>query len=142
MKPTPLRYIVTLVLVIALSIGGFSQDQIFLKSGEKIEGKVTEVGTDLIKYKSKVNPEGPVYSKNIRDILLVSYANGTTELYNKKEKSAFKQSFDSIRFTRSIGFNIGTVVLHQLELDFQVKSARGIIGVSVPIVYRIAPNSI
>ena len=142
MKPTPLRYIVTLVLVIALSIGGFSQDQIFLKSGEKIEGKVTEVGTDLIKYKSKVTPEGPVYSKNIRDILLVSYANGTTELYNKKEKSAFKQSFDSIRFTRSIGFNIGTVVLHQLELDFQVKSARGIIGVSVPIVYRIAPNSI
>ena len=72
MKSTLSRFSVIFISILFCSVLGFSQDQIFLRSGEKIDARVIEVTPEFIKYKSKANPEGPLYSKKITDVLLIT----------------------------------------------------------------------
>jgi len=144
MKSTILRFSLFLFSVLFFSVLGFSQDEIFLRSGEKIEGKVLEVGPGLMKYKSKTNPEGPVYSKKISDILLITYANGTTEVYEVEKTSA--SSSKSRNDTNidvsnhSVAFNFAPLLYQQLEIDYQYLFPKGIIGISFPITYALNPG--
>lgn len=59
-----------------------AQDVITLKSGETIQGKVTEVGINEIKYYKVSNPQGPVYVLGKADIAQVQYQNKTVEVFN------------------------------------------------------------
>ncbi len=144
MRSTFLRFSLFLFSVLFLSLLCFSQDEIFLRSGEKIEGKVLEVGTELIKYKSKTNPEGPVYSKKIYDILVISYANGTTEVYEVEKTSASSSKYrndTNIEISNhSVAFNFAPLLYQQLEIDYQYLFPKGIIGISFPITYALNPG--
>lgn len=72
----------------------FAQDIITKKDGTDIKAKVTEVGQSQITYKKFSNLEGPTYTLNIADILMITYENGEREVYvdNKpNEKSSLPQ---------------------------------------------------
>lgn len=64
-----------------------SQDVITLKNGEEINAKVTEVGTDEIKYK-KGGDDGPVYVLKKTEIFMVKYKNGNKEVFKSESNSA------------------------------------------------------
>ncbi len=59
-----------------------AQDNIILKNGTEIQGKVLEVSPSEIKYRRQDNLEGPVYTTGTRDIILIKYANGTKDVLN------------------------------------------------------------
>jgi len=66
------------VLVCGVVLG---QDIIVTKNARRIEAKVTEVGTDNIRYKSLNNLDGPDYVMSKKDISSIIYKNGIVELF-------------------------------------------------------------
>lgn len=64
---------------------GNSQDIIFLKNGDEIQSKVTEVLPDLIKYKKWENQDGPLYSVTKSDVFMIKYQNGSKDLFNTEQ---------------------------------------------------------
>lgn len=61
----------------------WAQDSMILKNGAEMQIKVMEVSSDMIKYKKQDNPDGPVYTYSIKDVLLIKYANGTKDVFGK-----------------------------------------------------------
>ena len=70
---------------IAFTLCGFSlyaQDIITKRDGTDIQAKVTEVGQTEISYKKFSNLDGPTYTMDIADVLMITYQNGEREMYN------------------------------------------------------------
>ncbi len=65
----------------------FSQDLITMRSGEDIQVKILEVSQDAIKYKKYDNLEGPVFTINKADALMIRYENGTKDIFNEVPKA-------------------------------------------------------
>jgi len=66
-------------------------DNIILKDGEEISAKVIEVTPDLIKYKKCNNLDGPLFSINKSEVMMIRYSDGTKDIikdnnYSKVEK--------------------------------------------------------
>lgn len=80
-----LVFIVLMAILIANT--ALAQDNIVLKTGEEIKAKVAEVGINEIKYHKTDNPTGPVYTINKADVLLITYQNGSKDVFNNYEKS-------------------------------------------------------
>ncbi len=59
----------------------FSQDIIFLKTGDEIKSKVLEITSDQIKYKKWDNPDGPTYSTPKSDVFMIKYKNGSKDVF-------------------------------------------------------------
>lgn len=60
----------------------YSQDILYTTAGSKLKGRVTEINLKDIKYKDFSNLEGPTYVISKTDVVLIQYANGTTEVIN------------------------------------------------------------
>jgi len=71
----------TLLVLFALGIC-FSQDVITKKSGDEIQAKISEITTTQVKYNRFDNLNGPVYSIDLSDVLMIKYDNGTKGLSN------------------------------------------------------------
>ena len=67
-----------------------AQDTLSTRYGESILVKVIEVGTSEVKYKKLDNLNGPVFSMLKSDLLMIKYANGTSEDYGKEERTLIK----------------------------------------------------
>lgn len=75
-----------LLFVLSLAATVRSQDKIYKKGGEIIEAKITEVGTDEIKYRVFSDQSGPMYSLDKDRIIKVVYQNGRIETYQSNLK--------------------------------------------------------
>lgn len=65
-------------------------DNIILKDGSEISAKIVEITPDLIKYRKCSNLNGPLFSINTNDVLLIRYLDGTKEVFkvnNNSEKN-------------------------------------------------------
>lgn len=72
-----------LILIVMVSVGStlWAQDNIVLHTGEEIKAKVEEVGLTEIKYHRTDNPTGPQYTIAKADVLLITYQNGTKDIF-------------------------------------------------------------
>ena len=59
----------------------FAQDVITMKNGENIQALIQEIGLSEIKYKKIENPNGPDYTLIKTDVLMIKYANGSTDVF-------------------------------------------------------------
>ncbi len=59
-----------------------AQDVITLKSGEDINVKVLEVGSNDVKYKKSDNPDGPSYTLLKSEVFMIKYQNGSKDVFN------------------------------------------------------------
>lgn len=59
----------------------YAQDNIILRNGEEVPAKVLEVTQTDLKYRKAANPDGPIYTATLRDVLLIKYANGTKDTF-------------------------------------------------------------
>ena len=82
------KHIITTLITLLTHILAFSQDIITKKSGETIKAKVLEVTTDEVKYKKFENQNGPIYSVLKTEIVLISYENGTKDIFSEKMEEA------------------------------------------------------
>jgi len=89
-KSAFMKYILLFILFICSSNIIKAQDTLSTRYGENILVKVIEVGTAEVKYKKLDNLNGPVFSMLKSDLLMIKYANGTNEDFNKEEKSKIK----------------------------------------------------
>lgn len=71
------------VLMTIACVSAWSQDLITKRTGEDIKAKVTEVGQTEIKYKKYDNPDGPVYSIPVSEVLIIRYENGSNDIFNQ-----------------------------------------------------------
>lgn len=61
-------------------------DVILLRSGDEIKAKVTEIGTDVIKYKRCDNLDGPTISVRKNDVFMITYSNGSKDVFQIEKK--------------------------------------------------------
>ena len=88
-----------------------SQDLITRKDGTEIQAKILEVNTSEIKYKRYSNPDGPVFTLPISDILEVRYENGENDVFTDNQSTVFpgmryheyKDLYDSHDYVRQPG---------------------------------------
>lgn len=59
----------------------YAQDIITLRTGETINGKVSEVGINEVKYYKSSNLQGPVYVAAKADIGQIVYENGSNDVF-------------------------------------------------------------
>ena len=64
-----------------------AQDMITKRTGEKLEAKVLEISTTEIKYKRFSNLEGPTYVVPKNEVMLIQYADNTTETFDLDENA-------------------------------------------------------
>ncbi|MBO0939280.1 hypothetical protein J2I47_22190 [Fibrella sp. HMF5335] len=76
-----MRVLTTLVATFLTATFVYAQDNIVLRNGEEISAKVMEVNQTDLKYRKSSNPEGPVYTAPLRDVLLIKYANGSKDSF-------------------------------------------------------------
>lgn len=67
-----------------------AQDKIVTTTGEEILAKVLEILPLEVKYKRFDNLEGPLYSLSKKDIVLITFENGTVETMNSLEENSTK----------------------------------------------------
>lgn len=78
-----MRFLFTVLLSLFLFWKpSFSQDILYTTAGNKLKTKVVEVNTTDVKYKDFSNLEGPTYVISKTDVVLISYANGSTDIIN------------------------------------------------------------
>ena len=80
------RLLIVLVTLCSV-VSAFAQDLITKKDGTDIKAKITEVNTDNVKYKRSDNLNGPTYTINKSEILMIIYGNGMREIFNTEEEA-------------------------------------------------------
>jgi hypothetical protein len=75
------KLLVFLFFVLFTAVSAKAQDKIYRKGGTVIKAKVTEIGTEEIKYKDYDNPDGPLYTIDKAKVIKVVYENGRVEIY-------------------------------------------------------------
>jgi hypothetical protein len=79
----------TIFLIVAslLSVRLLAQDTLYTKTGSVLNAKVVEINQDEIKYKKASNPDGPLYTINKSDVVLIHFKNGSKEVFSAGDVS-------------------------------------------------------
>ena len=72
------------VIIVFTTLVAQAQDMLILKSGEDINAKIVEIGTQEISYKKFENLDGPVYTIQKEKIFMIKYQNGTKETFGSQ----------------------------------------------------------
>ncbi len=118
-------YIFIVIVTVLISKNINAQDKIFLKSGDKIEAKIIEVNIDNLKYKKISNQNGPVFTIPKKDIHMVEYENGESDIFKEK----------TIEFKRN-RINLDVLVYMYngpLSISYERLNESGKIGYEIPI---------
>ena len=83
-----MKILLSFAIACLLSTRLFSQDTLYTREGNVINGKVTEITREEIKYKKASNPEGPSYVVSKSDIVLIHYKNGSKEIFQLQNNPA------------------------------------------------------
>jgi hypothetical protein len=59
----------------------YAQDIITLRTGETINGRISEVGINEIRYYKSDNPDGPVYVTSKTEVAQIVFANGARDVF-------------------------------------------------------------
>lgn len=74
--------VLTLIAGLFVTTLTYAQDTITLRTGEQVSAKVLEIAKEELKYRKAANPDGPIYTAPVRDVLLINYANGTKDVFD------------------------------------------------------------
>ncbi len=77
-----------MVTAVALLLASLStakaQDTITLRSGDQIQAQILKISDTEVEYKEWNNLTGPTRIKNVADIFMIQYENGTKEVFKEK----------------------------------------------------------
>ena len=85
-----MKRIILLILAVfcAAGIDAAAQDVITRRNGEDIRAVIVEVTDDTIKYKREGLPDGPLFSISKADVLMVTYSDGSRDVFADYRPSA------------------------------------------------------
>ena len=108
-----LKALLVLMIMLTSTTIVFAQEQkydlIIKNDGTKIEAVVQYVELDVVKYKNFNNLEGPIYSISKDDIATIMYANGTIDVFQKKQSFSSNVNYEHTK----------TVTCDMLKKDYQ-----------------------
>lgn len=64
-----------------------AQDLLTLKTGEDIQVKIFEINKTSVMYRRFDNVDGPVYTVDKNDVLIIRYANGTKDIFTTQSSA-------------------------------------------------------
>jgi hypothetical protein len=75
-------------------------DTIIMRNGKEVKCIVSEIGISEIKYKKCDNLNGPIYTVDKNEVLMIQYANGTNDIIENKKSPNFnnKPDTDTIKY--------------------------------------------
>ncbi len=90
------KFIFLLFSIMTLQIA-FAEDVIYLTNGDEIKSLVSEVTSTTVKYKKFSNVDGPTYTINKSDILMIIYANGEKDIFisSNAKKEPLQQDYSA-----------------------------------------------
>ena len=93
-SPISLRLLPLTFVFLSTLFTCFSQDIILKRDGNEIKALVSEVLDETIKYHKFDNQSGPAYSIKKSDVFMITYKNGSKDIF-KDEESKEKKSGES-----------------------------------------------
>lgn len=141
------KFLICVLALFTMSIEGFTQDVIYKVNKQEIKAKILEVNAQEIKYKNFSNLDGPTYSINKVEVLMILYQNGTSEViggrltpsskdsivnYKKlaeKEKVEFKNIYGKNMFS----INLFPLVFKSLNITYERFFAKQKLAIKIPI---------
>lgn len=122
----------------------FAQDVMYKTDNTKIEGKVLEIGISEIRYKLASNPDGPTYVIRKSDLVLVTYQNGSHQLFSSVDKIS-QSKFDSLslHFCRNfIGSDIAEFANISIGMVYErTFGKKGMFALRVPFSVGLNKNN-
>jgi len=128
-----MKTLLTFILLLGSVAFASAQDKIFMTNGKIIECKVTEVGTEEIKYKISTEADAAIFAVKKIDVKKIEFADGNiqkfqdeledADLYADNNKNAWKIDFMSPLF--------GSTILsyeRSIKPGFSLEASIGIIG--------------
>ena len=103
-------------------------DNIILKDGKEISAKVLEVTPDLIKYKKCDNLEGPLFSINKSDVIMIRYSDGTKDIIKGNNNSKLESGRFDIYGLLALVFGV-TALLTTIVYTWIFSSVALVLGV-------------
>ncbi|MDR0602817.1 MAG: hypothetical protein LBG80_00760 [Bacteroidales bacterium] len=82
-----LKIITASVLVLATSITIHAQDIIVTVKAEKIEAEITEITTDVVRYKQYGYQDSLIYTIKKEDVVSILYQNGQVSIFESSKKN-------------------------------------------------------
>lgn len=133
----------SLIFLLCFNFISSAQDIIFKKDGSKEEVKIVLVGDKEIQYKKFNNLEGPVYTLNKKDIVLITYQNGDFETIKSAgdEKKAAKSELSENFAKNLLTYHLFDVIYGDFTIDYERILSSGTIGIKIPIGFGYAYNN-
>lgn len=82
------KKITALLLALLAATPLFAQDMIVRRDGTIVASKVMEISSSEIKYKKFTNPDGPLYSLKVSEVLSINFQNGEVERFEQAAEPA------------------------------------------------------
>lgn len=135
--------LLSLFFLLCLNFISSAQDIIYKKDGSKEEAKIVLVGEKEIQYKKYNNLEGPVYTLNKKDIVLIAYQNGEYETIKTADddKKAAKIELSENFAKNLITYHLFDVVYGDFTFSYERILSSGTIGIKIPLGFGYAYNS-
>jgi len=73
----------TFIALFFVAATAHAQDYIYMKDGSEYKAKVEEITPDLIKFKKFDQPDGPLRTVRVQDVISIRYQDGTEEVFTK-----------------------------------------------------------
>ncbi len=107
-----------------------AQDIIYKLDGTKEEVKVLEIDKKEIHYKKFSNTEGPTYSIDRSNVVMITYENGNFDLLNKPVIEGKK----NVEFARNIlSYHLFDLVFNEFTISYERLLKEGKIGIQIPL---------
>ncbi len=114
-----MKKIICLFVLFLLSIAGFSQDVIVLKSGEEIQAKIVQVTDNDVSYKKFDYQDGPTFVVSKDKIFMIKYADGTKDVFGSSTTQPAVMRKDTAYGRNILSFNPFTFVGGNLSLSYE-----------------------
>lgn len=85
-----------IIILLASTLFAWAADVITTTSSEKIEAKILEVSTKMIKFKKVSNLDGPTFILTPQEISSIKYANGEIQFFNDQKDVPTSQQNTSL----------------------------------------------
>ncbi|MDR0559321.1 MAG: hypothetical protein LBG92_04075 [Prevotellaceae bacterium] len=83
-----MKKFIAIFFLFSMAIAASAQDVIFMKNGDEIKGKVTEITETSVRFKKLSNENGPVYSEWKSKVSKIRYENGDEDVFDEPAKPA------------------------------------------------------
>ncbi len=78
-----MKRLLLLVLLLVVALPLMAQDMIVRRDGTIVTSKVMEISSSEIKYKKFTNPDGPLYTLKVSEVLSINFENGEVERFDQ-----------------------------------------------------------